>query len=122
MSFDRLLICLSVALLSSCAATQEVGDIPLDWESRSARLMVFEPNGDRSVPFGGEYFSVPGYVFTEGSIALHPGKTRIHYGCPLSATSIHVTHYVPSIEFTFEAGKAYELRCIGEDPVITVRK
>ncbi|MCC7249119.1 MAG: hypothetical protein IT473_10905 [Lysobacter sp.] len=115
----RIIAALTVVLTTSCATTpKQANDWSLQWSNQSARLIISEDNGDPLLPFQGRYLSLPGYIFVANQISLHPGTHRISYACPGEWSWRQITHYIPSVEHTFESGKRYELYCIEGEPHI----
>ena len=116
----RILALLVVAIaLSACATAKS--DYALMWDSQSAQLYVFAPDGSQVPALGKQLVSVPGYIFSQGAIGMHPGEAIIGYYCPQPDGMI-VLDAMPSVRYTFEAGHVYELRCKDGAPVITERR
>ena len=93
----------------------------LDFKTLSARLYVIDSSGAPIRPFNGELLEVHGVEFTSDAISLPPGKQRIGYLCPTPPGGLEMTDYMPSVQFDFEIGKSYELRCENGAPVVRSR-
>jgi len=110
--------------LMGCVANRS--KLPNDWALQSPRtsaiLSIVDDDGKAVLPFNGNYFSVPGYIFVANEILLHPGTKRISYQCPQPEDAIRINDYVPSVSFTFEIGRKYELHCSNGQPVISLAK
>jgi hypothetical protein len=104
-----------VLALGACATT--TNDYDLGWDSTSAVLHVYSPEGDPVPAFGGQLLSVPGYQFSQGAVHMHPGEHVIGYWCPRK-DGIEIVDAIPYVRFSFEAGHVYELRCKDGEPVI----
>jgi len=131
MNFKIAAISLISLLLAACAQqavkVQSTTNVQRDWpalqySSQSSRLRIVDEEGNSVRAFDGNYFSVPGYIFVTNEISLHPGTHRISYQCPQPEGAIRISHYVPSVNFTFLIGKQYELHCVGGQPVISLAK
>lgn len=105
-------------LVSGCATAPESGDWPLQWPAESARLRIIDASGQGLQAFGGAYLALPGYVFLEDSISLHPGTHRIQFACPGTWDWQMISGFVPSVTYHFEAGRSYELHCVEGQPEI----
>ena len=115
----RLIAALGIALaLSSCATAPN--DYSLQWESQSAVLYVYSPDGSQVPAFGEQLLTIPGYLFSGGAIFMHPGEQLLGYSCPRT-DDIIIHDAVPFVRFTFQAGHVYELRCKDGTPVISER-
>jgi hypothetical protein len=101
-----------------CASAPELGDFALQYSRNSSRLVLSDELS--SLPGDGTYLAIPGYIFVAGHMSLHPGRHRIAYACPGDWDWQDITHYVPSVEHTFEVGKWYELYC--QDGYLRVRE
>jgi hypothetical protein len=112
---------IAALFFTSCATTADLGDLPLMWESMHATLHVFSPDGKEIEPFQGELIELTGYSFSSGGVGILPGKKHVRYSCP-PKDDIVVHDSIPTIEFTFKAGKHYELRCANGAPVVTERQ
>lgn len=106
------------ALLASCSPVEQKTDYALQWDSQIARLIVRDETGRQLAAFEEKYLALPGFVFSRGQIRLHPGKQRVGYICPRSPGDVEVLDVAPSLVYNFEAGKQYELVCIGGAPRI----
>ena len=105
--------------LAACASAPQ--QYNLDFKTLSARLYVVDSSGAPIRPFNGELLEVHGVEFTSDAISLPPGKQRIGYLCPTPPGSLEMTDYMPSVQFDFEIGKSYELRCENGAPVVRPR-
>jgi hypothetical protein len=114
---------IGLLLLCSCATPENsyTRDIALEWESSSAKLYVYSPNGSQLPSFGKETLTLPGYLFSGGAVILHPGEQGIGFGCPQPNATV-IPDIVPTVKFNFEAGHSYELRCKDGRPVISDRR
>jgi len=110
---------IATAMLASCATPRD--DYALQWEDQSSRLYVYSPDGSLVSAVGAQLISVPGYVFSQGAIVMHPGETTIGYNCP-SPDGLVVLDAMPEVRHVFEAGRSYELRCKDGAPVISERR
>lgn len=93
-----------------------MGDFPLQYQSSSSTLVLADDLPQ--LPGNNSYLAIPGYVFVAGQMSFHPGKQQISYACPGNWDWQQVTHYVPSVEYTFQVGKRYELYCESGYPKI----
>ncbi len=114
--FKYIAILTALLILGGCATNRGQGDLPLQYESSSSTLVL----ADDLPQLPAEYFAIPGYVFVAREMAFHPGKQRISYSCPGEWEWRQVTHYVPSVEFTFQTAKKYELYCDNGYPKIRI--
>jgi hypothetical protein len=117
----RFAAAITALFLTSCASTEDLGGLPLMWDSRHATLHVFSPEGNEIEPFQGELIQFTGYSFSPEGVGILPGKRHVRYSCP-PEDDIVVNDYIPTIEFTFKAGKHYELRCVNGAPAVTERR
>jgi hypothetical protein len=101
-----------------CATVQD--DYALQWSDQSAVLYVHAPNGETIPAFGSQILSVPGYMFSQGAINMHPGKAVIGYDCPQPG-GLLILDGMPSVTYVFGAGHTYDLRCNDGVPVVTQR-
>lgn len=109
-------------LIAGCATRgDDLGDIPLMWDGRHAKLHVFSPDGREVPPFEDLYIQLTGYSFSSAGIGVLPGEHHVRYHCPEPESEIAVNDYIPTIIFRFEAGKEYDLRCVNGSPKITER-
>ena len=109
-----------ILILLLCGCATKRSDYSLNWESQSAVLYVYAPDGSEIPAFGTQLVTIPGYLFSQGAIHMHPGEHRIGYYCPRS-DGIVIFDAIPFVYFTFKAGRTYELRCKGGEPVVSER-
>lgn len=99
----------SAFLLASCTTTPSYN---IDFEETSARLYIEAPDGSTVAPFGGQIVDVDGIGLGREAIRLPPGKHFIRHRCPTLPDGIlAAADWAPSLEFNFEIGKRYLLRC-----------
>jgi len=108
-------------VLAGCTTTDDLGDLPLMWGSGHATLHVYSPEGEEIQPFQGQLIQFTGYSFSAEGVGILLGKKQVRYLCP-SADDIVVHGDIPTIEFVFQAGKHYELRCVDGSPEIVERR
>jgi hypothetical protein len=111
------LLALSSCLVS-CAPTAQRIDYELRSNKYSVRLVVVNENGRPIPAFDGRYVALPGFVFSGGQIRMHPGRQRIGFICPLRHGDVEVLDVAPSVDYDFEAGQRYELKCDAGAPSI----
>lgn len=98
-----------VLLLTSCATTSGIN---IDFETTSARLYVEAPDGSFVSPFSGQIVDVDGIGLGREAIRLSPGLHVIRRSCPtLPAGILAAADWAPVVEYRFEAGRKYALRC-----------
>lgn len=108
-----------VITASGCASTVGRPDDALLMSRENSAVLVIAPiDGVSSLKTGSSYFSLPGYLFLDDEILLHPGRHRIHFACPGDWEWQNILHFVPWVDATFKAGKSYELRCENGYPKI----
>jgi hypothetical protein len=117
----RLAICvLAVVLLGACASDGFRYNI--DYESLSSRLYVEGSDGEVVEPLSGHLVDIDGLGIGPDAIRIVPGTYWIRTQCPPAPSGVQWTHGPPSIEHTFEIGKAYILSCEDGYPVIRLRE
>lgn len=105
-----------MVLIAGCASTSSYN---IDFEETSARLYVEGADGNTIPPFAGQIVDIDGTGFGREAVRLVPGKHFIRHGCPtLPSGILAASDWAPSIEYDFEAGKKYVLRCIDGGLVI----
>ena len=116
---------LSIAGLSiaGCASRGALpGQFPLFSDARHAHVNLLDELGRERVPFEGQVlFMVPDHSFSSDGIGVVPGMRRLWLHCPPGEDGVAVNDLIPAIDFDFEAGKHYDLRCVDGLPRITER-
>jgi hypothetical protein len=111
------LAALSFCMVSCAPAVQRI-DHELHSNKYSVRLLIVDENGKLIPAFDGRYVALPGFVFSRGQIRMHPGRQRIGFICPLRPGDVEVLDVAPSVDYDFEAGQRYELKCGAGAPTI----
>jgi hypothetical protein len=115
----KFIAALVIALLASSCATRRT-DYSLMWDSQSAVLYIYSPDGSPMPIAGDQLLTVPGYLFSHGAIHLHPGEQPIGYSCPRT-DGIILNDVIPYVRHNFQAGHVYELHCKDGSPLISER-
>jgi hypothetical protein len=96
-------------LLASCASAPPYN---IDFEATSARLYVEAADGTFVKPFAGQVLDVDDIGLGREAIRLLPGRHVIRMGCPTQPEGIlSAADWAPTVEYNFEAGKKYVVRC-----------
>jgi len=111
----RTISLLAASLLAGCASNGAQYNV--DFASLSSRLYVEGPDGLPVKPLGGNVVGILGINIGRDAIGIVPGTHWVRTSCPPDPDSIVGTHG-QSVEYTFEVGKAYVLRCKEGYPVI----
>jgi hypothetical protein len=113
-----LALTLLVLATAGCSGIDVKSDYDLQWNEKTARLVVLD-DMDQPVPIAaGKYLALPGLVLSDGKIRLHPGKQRIGYMCPPKPGDITLLDVAPSVTYEFKAGQQYEMACVDGFPKI----
>jgi hypothetical protein len=98
-----------LSFLASCATTAPYN---IDFEATSSTLFIEAPDGSLTPPLAGQIVDVDSIGFGREAIRLVPGKHFIRHDCPtLPPGILAAADWAPSIEYDFEVGHKYVLRC-----------
>ena len=112
---SRISIAISTVLIAGCASTAPKHNV--DFASLSSRLFVEAPDGSLVQPLGGQVVGIAGINIGSESISIPPGAHWVRTSCPPNPDGIQGSHG-QSVQYAFEIGKAYVLRCRGGYPEI----
>ena len=120
---ERFVVALASLSIVGCVSRGgSLGQIPLMWENQHATVHILDEQGNERLPLSGQnVLMVEGFSFSEGGMGVTPGMHRLWLSCPTVPGGIIVNDAIPSIEFKFEAGKHYDLRCVDGRPRVIER-